>query len=64
MPADAYGFKIGDRVENSYGYAGRVSKIDGGTVVLTYQERGVEWKSTHTAEWFKQYPGMLKLLRS
>jgi hypothetical protein len=55
-------FKIGDRVENSYGARGKVTSIDG-PVVVTYADRGCTWTGKYDDKWFKTYPGMLRKLR-
>lgn len=57
-------FKIGDRIENSYGCRGRVVEIGNDAMRATYTERGGSWTETYDAAWFRSYGQFLKILRA
>lgn len=52
-------FKLGDRVENSYGAHGTVDLINDNGVRVTFKDRGT-WSAVYSTDWFKKWATMLK----
>lgn len=52
--------RVGDKVDSPIGFAGRVTRIDRGTVYVEYHDKGRHSESIYTPEWFAKWPGMLK----
>lgn len=59
---EAETFKVGDRVESPIGMVGLVTRVENGTVYVSYRERGRGNEGIYDPQWFRIYSAMLKNL--